>query len=483
MLNKNNIIKIIFIILCIMLAIPSIIYIIKNLDIYNFNADFNFGMDLFNGNNKKSSAIIFTIIFITLSLVYIYIIKKNKKLFKNIKQILIFTIIVSIVFLVILPFTSSDIFYYMGIGELDSRYNQNPYYVTLNDYANQKKFLNLEDTILLKGISNYWSNTTVIYGPVWTLFCKLFCYISFYNINISLLIFKLFALAIHLINVYLIFKITNKKIFPIIYGLNPFILLEGISILHNDLYIVFFVLLSLYFLLKKRNLFLSVLFLALSAGIKYFTILLLPFIIIYYFKKEKPAIRFKNCIIYGLLFLIVLLIPYLFYIKDITVLNGIVSQQNKYAKSIYLLLLYFNQDICLLIKNIMFMIFAYIYMTTCIEILFKKTITLRFLMRKYNIIICLFLLQLTNFHPWYIIWLFATFIWQTKDMIYKILALSITIEIVNSIYLYYNESIEIQLYAIKAIIIIMAIETVIINKISYNKKLRRNLINEKNVIN
>lgn len=483
MLNKNNIIKIIFIILCIMLAIPSFIYIIKNLDIYHFDFDFNFGMDLFNGINKKSSAIIFTIIFIVISLLYIYMIKKYKEIFKNIKEILIFIFIISIIFLIILPFSSSDIFYYMGTGQLDAKYNQNPYYVTLSEYANQNKNINSEDTILLKGISNCWSITTVVYGPVWTLICKLFCSISFSNINICLLVFKLFALAVHLINAYLIFKITNKKIFTLIYGLNPLILLEGISNVHNDLYIVFFVLISIYFLLKKRNLFFSILFLALSAGIKYFTILLLPFIIIYYFKSEKPSIRFKNCFIYGILFLIFLLIPYLFYVRDIEVLNGIISQQSRYSKSIYLLLLNFNKDFCMAIKEIMFFIFVYIYMVVCIDVLFKKHITFRFLMRKYNIILWLFLLQLTNFHPWYLIWLFATFMWQKKDMFYKILAISITIEIVNSIYLYYNENVKIQPYAIKSIIILMIIETVIIDRICYKEKLRRKLLNEKNIIN
>lgn len=38
-----------------------------------------------------------------------------------------------------LPWTSSDVFYYMGVGELDGVYNQNPYYVTMKDYYTQKR--------------------------------------------------------------------------------------------------------------------------------------------------------------------------------------------------------------------------------------------------------------------------------------------------------------------------------------------------------
>ena len=34
-----------------------------------------------------------------------------------------------------LPWTSSDIFYYMGVGELDSVYKQNPYYISMQEYS------------------------------------------------------------------------------------------------------------------------------------------------------------------------------------------------------------------------------------------------------------------------------------------------------------------------------------------------------------
>ena len=73
------------------------------------------------------------------------------------------------------------------------------------------------------------------------------------NINICLFIFKLLNVIIHISNCYLIYKISKKQIFSIIYGLNPFILIECIGNVHNDVLIVFLVLLSIYFLLKKKN--------------------------------------------------------------------------------------------------------------------------------------------------------------------------------------------------------------------------------------
>ena len=135
---KNKILKTVFIILGILLIIPSIIYLIQNRTIKEFNLYFNFFL------NENISKIISTSIYLILLVVTIWIylkIIKNKEMFKDIKQILKYVFLVSIIFVVMLPWTSSDIFYYMGVGELDSQYGQNPYYITMDEYykANQEK--------------------------------------------------------------------------------------------------------------------------------------------------------------------------------------------------------------------------------------------------------------------------------------------------------------------------------------------------------
>ena len=104
--------------------------------------------------------------------------------------------------------------------------------------------------------------------------------------------FKLLNLMVHIFNCYMIYKISHKKIFSIIYGLNPFVLIEALSNVHNDIFVIAFILLATYFLIRKKNLFVATLFLSLATAIKYFAILLLPITIIYYFRKEKPQTRF-----------------------------------------------------------------------------------------------------------------------------------------------------------------------------------------------
>ena len=74
----------------------------------------------------------------------------------------------------------------------------------------------------------------------------------FGNIDIGILLFKILGVLAHILNCYIIYKLTKKKIFVLLYGLNPFILLEGIANVHNDMYIITFVLASIYFLIKRK---------------------------------------------------------------------------------------------------------------------------------------------------------------------------------------------------------------------------------------
>lgn len=298
--------------------------------------------------------------------------------------------------------------------------------------------------MLKQGYNNYWADTTVVYGPVWQLICRLVAGISFGNIDFALLIFKLLNVIVHLCNCYLIYKISNRKIFTLLYGLNPLVLIEGIACVHNDIFVVLFILLALYCLTKKKNLIATIVFLAIATAIKYFTIILLPFIIIYYFREEKPLKRFQKCIQYGLIFLIIFAIPYIFYVRDVQVLKGLFVQQEKLAKSFYVILIEYFRNPDLLpktVNHILLGIFIIVYFFTCIILLNKKQIHFRDEMKKANYFIMAFLfLLITNFQPWYIMWLFPLLIWQSADNIRWIPQIAIITEFANSIFLTYGES-------------------------------------------
>lgn len=444
-MNKktNKLVKFIFITASILFAIPSIIYLIQKKTVLQFEPYFQF---LYNAQvSRATQTILYIVILAILAVAYFAIVKRRKEIFKNIKEVFIFIAIISLIFVAVLPFTSSDIFYYLGVGRIDSKYHQNPYYTTIKEFVEQgenSKYLQA-DKVLEQGYNNYWADTTVVYGPVWQLVCKLVAGVSFGNIDFALLIFKLLNAFVHLCNCYLIYKISHKKIFTLLYGLNPLVLIEGIACVHNDIFVALFMLLTLYFLTQKKNLVATVVFLAIATAIKYFAIILLPFVIIYYFKEEKPLKRFEKCIQYGLIFLIVFAIPYIFYVRDAQVLSGLFVQQEKLAKSFYIILNeYFKgPDIpATTVNHILLGAFTIIYFFTCIILLNKKEICLRNEMKKANYFVMAFLfLLITNFQPWYVIWLFPLLMWQSSENIKWIPQIAIITEFANSIFLTYGE--------------------------------------------
>jgi len=455
---KNKIIKIIFIAISIMLIIPSSIYLIQNKTILGFNTYYNFFIN--EEANKTVSTVIYLVLFIAITAMYLQIIK-NQNMFKNIKEILKYVAIISGIFFIMLPWTSSDIFYYMGVGELDSKYHQNPYYVTMEQYYNENKD-NINDEILEQGANNVWAGTTVVYGPLAQIIFKLNTAISFKNIDISILIFKLLNIIIHLANSYLIYKITNKKKFVLIYGLNPFILLEFIGNVHNDIIIIFFILMTLYFLIKKNNIMASILFLALGTGIKYSTVLLLPIIILYYCRNEqKIGKRILNCFKYGMIFILIMIFEYIPYIKDINVLLSMMPQLDKYSKSIYSALIGVNVNLMTILRSINITVFIYYFICSCIEFLLNKKNTLIDMLRKYNVIMVLSLSILTTCQQWYLGWLFATIMWQKSSVIKDIIGLTAIVELANSIYMFKSESYIYDIYFVLIIVCLFILWQVI----------------------
>ena len=86
-----------------------------------------------------------------------------------------------------------------------------------------------------------------------------------------------------------------------------------------------------------------------------------------------------------------------------------------------------------------FEVFISIYDHVLEQCMSKEDIKLYKTLRKYNTALILFLLILTTFQQWYLVWLFATIMWQKTDMIRNIVGLSLIAEIANSIYMLKSE--------------------------------------------
>lgn len=473
--NKIDINLILLAISSLLFALPSVLFYIKNKTILNFEYEFKFLLS--NIISRKVQGIVFLILLLTIIYFYIKVVKNRNKIFKTNKQILLFILVIGLIFMIIVPVASSDIFYYLGVGRINSNFNQNPYYTTIKQFVDTNNNIELlkNDKVLEQGYNNVWSDTTVVYGPIWTLICSIVSFLSFGNIDLGLFIFKLFNLIIHILNCILIYKITKKKIFVLIYGLNPFILFEGISCCHNDIYTVFFIMLAFYFLLKKKNILLSVIMLAISATIKYYSIIFLPFIIIYHFKDKNTKTRFIKCIQYGLIFVVIAAISYLPYIKDISVLNGISTMQNKITKNFYLILIATLKNPILVnkIKGILLITFIALYTIYCLKLLNMKEIKFSKIMKEANSFLVMFIfLLITNFQPWYMIWLYTTFMWQKKENIKLIVTATLFGELANVIFFMWSEHYTNGIYY-SLLFYILVLGYIGINKILKNRKLTK----------
>ena len=127
-----------------------------------------------------------------------------------------------------------------------------------------------------------------------------------------------------------------------------------------------------------------------------------------------------------ILYLVVLF--YLPYYQDYTIFTNMLVQGSKYSQSILLLLMQKgNSNLFGVINSLAIPVFAIIYITILGVLLFKKKIILKEILKKYNLVMLIFIfIVLTNFQKWYILWLMPTIIWQIKNMRKFILYLTIT---------------------------------------------------------
>lgn len=486
-ISKEKInLKLIYILLSIAFVAPSIIYILKGRTIFELCSNFTFfftqpidGISI----EKVIGTILFIMIFAGISITYFMILKNYRNIFKTKEDIAKFILIVAIIFFIMLPLTSTDVFYYIATGWSEAEYGVNPYYTSVHELSQMEEYIDKanSDTILLK-MPRIWSNTTIVYGPLWPLICKMLSGLSMGNLAFALFLYKLFNLCIHILNSYLIYKITNKKkVFTLAYALNPLVLFDGLCNVHNDLLVVCLILIALYFFIKKKNMALTVIFFALATSVKYYAILLIPFLVIYYYRKEKIGKRILYSCGWAILFLVVVSICYMFYMRDFEVLKGILVQQNKYMNSLFLIIgLKINIKTASLVSKGFMLAFIIIYLYNIIKLLFtKKKISFTKSIRIYNSLLLLFIFgTITNFQSWYAMWLLPTIMWQKGKMVKNILNITIAVELANVVFfsLY-----ELYIYG-KYYYILMVALIFIFSKINVNKILEsRKPINEKNI--
>jgi hypothetical protein len=158
------------------------------------------------------------------------------------RLIWIVTIITCFIFVLTPAMLSHDIFVYAGFGRIISVYHANPYFVTLNTFPHDP-FIPLDD----------WRGSTSAYGPLWLAISAVEARILGENLQYTILAYRLFGSATHLLNIWLIsttlrmMKRSPKTVAigTLLYAWNPLVLLESCLGAHNDIFLVTLILLGI----------------------------------------------------------------------------------------------------------------------------------------------------------------------------------------------------------------------------------------------
>jgi len=217
----------------------------------------------------------------------------RERLSANGRRLLLWTIfaltgMMGIIFVFAPAVMSRDLFLYAAYGRMVTVYHVNPYVVSLAAYPTQ-----LLSAFVPKGTG------VAPYGPLWidlTLPVVVIARESVANIMIG---FRLVGLVAHLANAALIWAIL-AKLKPeirisgtLMYAWNPLVLLVGVSEMHYEIVVVFFVLLAVLFC-QRNSLLPGWICLLLAVLINILAVLLLPLFFRLIWKEARVMRRWRR---------------------------------------------------------------------------------------------------------------------------------------------------------------------------------------------
>lgn len=165
---------------------------------------------------------------------------------------------------------SQDVFSYLFYGRMTALYGANPYRATPADFGFDPLFHYV-----------FWRGQPSNYGPLWTWLSAGLALLGGANVGLLVMLFRLLALACHLVNIALIWSLlapygaARRAQGTLLYAWHPLPLIEAAGSAHNDLLMVTLLLLALWLHQRGRPAG-ALLALTLSALTKYVTVLLLP---------------------------------------------------------------------------------------------------------------------------------------------------------------------------------------------------------------
>lgn len=324
----------------------------------------------------------------------------------NQTEIVKWSILFSILMIISLPSHSSDLYGYIARGAQQTLYGHNPYLQTvneINDYGSKTLFFNSQ-----------WPFQPTLYGPVFIYITKAIVFLSNNDFFISYINFRLLNLTVFLLLVLFVLRSSQPSDVYLI-AWNPLILIHGLWNCHNDMLSGALIFFSFY-LLKKKNYFWSLFCLPIVAGIKFVSLLVIPFVFLYLLKNNSKNHNIVlNSILgfcSGLLLVFIFSIDYLTPAQDVglgkisKILTEMSSPHRSFIATIYTLIKYFCRwqdigcDLPLILESLKYF-FYFLFGLFYVFVLFRKKSNL-----VYSVVLILFVFfafTIAKFNSWYLL--------------------------------------------------------------------------------
>lgn len=277
---------------------------------------------LFGGDYQWLEPLFLLLVFVVTFTLYFKCVRADLRTIKPV-VVLAWTAVFTLLLVFLYPFACQDVYYYIATGKLQSFYRSNPYITTAHQIAGWRMDPFLSNTD--------WGFLTHVYGPVWAKITAWVVWLSGNNLFLAIILFKLWAGIIHLINVILVGLAAQKNHLSsgpamLIYGWNPLLLFELPGHAHNDALVLTFITLAL-LLLSYQGGILSIPSLTMAILTKYVPAILLPFFIVWYLLNN----RLRTLLVGGLISLILALLWFSPYWAGWQIFNGLIKQMNFYS--------------------------------------------------------------------------------------------------------------------------------------------------------
>ncbi len=300
-------------------------------------------------------------------------------------------------------FILHDLYIYFFHAKIFAYYHANPYMLAPADFAGDASLFFLKN----------WMNQSFNYGPLWLLLSAVPALLTA-NIILGVYFLKILILAVFLAAIlasYYLFNADMKKVF--LFAIHPLMLYWVVLGGHNDIALVFFLILSFIFL-KKEKYFFSIIFFSLSMLVKYVFIIFLPIYILYILKKTS----WKRIFFYCATIAIIVFGSYAPFHAGVTSILGSETLHNPRLSSPAFSLAYsvmnksfsYDPEVFSRIKNI----FIFIFIIGYAAILWKMRKSLdsfRGCIKIFLWISVWFYFITFWFQPWYVIWVLPCFIY------------------------------------------------------------------------